>query len=165
MFSKKSGKPHYFGNIISYEGLSAAAYQERILVDGQQRITTILLYMLATTKYLKDNSLVDDKKFVNLDDILNDFMKDKNVKSIYLFESFDKLPNINVVWNPWLLYSVIKLYSDLYDVTTTSNHFSDAVPLIIKKHYILTDDDRKKFLNDKYFISTDIDVFEDLFDE
>lgn len=44
----KSQKPHYLGNIIYYQGEnSGAAFSENILIDGQQRVTTILLLLCA----------------------------------------------------------------------------------------------------------------------
>ena len=39
---------HYIGNIVYYEGANnSASFNEFILIDGQQRITSILLLLLA----------------------------------------------------------------------------------------------------------------------
>lgn len=44
----KNDKSHYLGNIVYYLGQnSGATFQEFILVDGQQRITTVLLLLCA----------------------------------------------------------------------------------------------------------------------
>ncbi|MCH5152841.1 MAG: DUF262 domain-containing protein [Clostridiales bacterium] len=51
----KNKKSHYLGNIVYYLGQnSGATFQEYILVDGQQRITTILL-LLCALRDLTDN--------------------------------------------------------------------------------------------------------------
>ena len=53
----KNNKSHYLGNIVYYLGQnSGATFQEFILVDGQQRITTVLLLLCA----LRD--LTDDEE-------------------------------------------------------------------------------------------------------
>ena len=111
------------------------------------------------------NINLDENQFSNLDDILDEFMNGENVKSAYSFKDFNELPEIGLAWNPWLLYSIIKMYSEQYDVSTTSNHFRDAVPLIVRKNYDINEDDKKAFANDKYYISDDIEEWEDLFDE
>ena len=57
--SAKSKKPHYLGNIICYDGENTgSSFIERILIDGQQRITTILLLICA----IKDTTTDDEKK-------------------------------------------------------------------------------------------------------
>ena len=47
--SMKTGKRHYFGNIVFYakETNAWAGYSELILIDGQQRVTTIMLLLAA----------------------------------------------------------------------------------------------------------------------
>lgn len=102
---------------------------------------------------------------INLDDILDEYMNGENVKSAYAFKNYEKLSEIGLSWNPWLLYSIIKMYSEQYDMSTTSYHFKYAVPSIVRKNYIVTDDDKKEYTNDKYYISDDIDEWEDLFEE
>ncbi|WP_027399503.1 DUF262 domain-containing protein [Anaerovorax odorimutans] len=46
--SHKNKKSHYLGNIVYYVGKNnGASYNEFILVDGQQRVTTVLLLLCA----------------------------------------------------------------------------------------------------------------------
>lgn len=57
IFSCETKKSHYLGNITYYEGeKSGASFSEYILVDGQQRITTILILLCA----IRD--LMDEEK-------------------------------------------------------------------------------------------------------
>ena len=47
---------HYIGNIVYYEGANnSASFNEFILIDGQQRITSILLLLLAIHNKLPNN--------------------------------------------------------------------------------------------------------------
>jgi len=104
-----NGTSHYLGNIIYYPSEnSGAAYTELILVDGQQRLTTILLLLVAIRdmtnneslrkdiddKYLK-NSTENEKYRIKLKSITNDnddFSKIVDGKS-------DKLEESNLVSN------------------------------------------------------------------
>lgn len=54
-------KPHYLGNIVSYPGENdRAGFSEKILVDGQQRLTTLLLLICAIKDVIADNDLKDE---------------------------------------------------------------------------------------------------------
>lgn len=54
-------KRHYLGNIVYYKGENDdSIYNELILVDGQQRITTILLLICAIRDLIDDKDLVED---------------------------------------------------------------------------------------------------------
>lgn len=59
--SYKTKKTHYLGNIVYYEGKNnGASFSEFILVDGQQRITTILLLLCAIRDEMKRQNLPDE---------------------------------------------------------------------------------------------------------
>ena len=45
---------------------------------------------------------------------------------------YSLLPKINIQWNDWLVYSVIKKWSTKYRVTTTSNQFRYSTPVLYK---------------------------------
>ena len=54
--SVAKGKSHYIGNIVYYVGENnRAGFSEYILVDGQQRITSILLLLSAIRNRLPKN--------------------------------------------------------------------------------------------------------------
>ena len=54
--SIKKHSEHYIGNIVYYVGKdSSASFSEYILVDGQQRITSILLLLSAIRNSLEDS--------------------------------------------------------------------------------------------------------------
>jgi uncharacterized protein with ParB-like and HNH nuclease domain len=65
----KNNKSHYFGNIVYYLGQNnGAAFQEYILVDGQQRITTILLLLCALRDLTDDEEIIQS---INSDYLMN----------------------------------------------------------------------------------------------
>lgn len=52
-------KSHYLGNVVYYEGKnSGASYNEYILVDGQQRVTTILILLCAIRDTVENEDVV-----------------------------------------------------------------------------------------------------------
>lgn len=67
----KTGKSHYLGNIVYYMGKnSGASFNELILVDGQQRITTILLLLCAIRDYCKEVDLkINSRYLINDTDV------------------------------------------------------------------------------------------------
>lgn len=67
----KNDKTHYLGNVVYYKGKNdGASYSEYILVDGQQRVTTILLLLCA----LRDSLPIDDDNIRSINNryLLND---------------------------------------------------------------------------------------------
>lgn len=69
-----NGKSHYLGNVVYYVGQnSGASYSEYILVDGQQRVTTILLLLCAIRSLVPD----EIKKNINQRYLKNDTSSDK----------------------------------------------------------------------------------------
>ena len=73
--SFKNNLKHYLGNIIYYEADSSGMHTEYILVDGQQRITTIFLLLIALRDTNSDEEFVKDlqNKF-----LINDTKETKN---------------------------------------------------------------------------------------
>lgn len=66
----KTKKTHYLGNVIYYSGENGgAAYSEFILVDGQQRVTTILLLLCAIRDVAEDEAI---KQSINIRYLKND---------------------------------------------------------------------------------------------
>ena len=64
--SINKGRSHYIGNIVYYVGENdSASFSEYILIDGQQRITSILLLLCALRRKLSDeNAKKLEKKFL-----------------------------------------------------------------------------------------------------
>lgn len=59
--SYKTKKTHYLGNVVYYEGKNnGASFSEFILVDGQQRVTTILLLLCAIRDEMKRQNIPDE---------------------------------------------------------------------------------------------------------
>ena len=69
--SHKNNQSHYLGNIVYYKGKNdGASYSEYILVDGQQRVTTILLLLCALRDSLPEGD--DNIRSINQRYLLND---------------------------------------------------------------------------------------------
>ncbi len=77
MESLTSGKKHYFGNIVYYAMSTdfASGYSELALIDGQQRVTTIMLLLAA------------------LRDLSEDVITKNNIQSTYLTNPQSNEPN------------------------------------------------------------------------
>ncbi len=59
--SYKTKKTHYLGNVVYYVGKNnGASFNEYILVDGQQRVTTVLLLLCAIRDEMKNRNLPDE---------------------------------------------------------------------------------------------------------
>lgn len=94
VISIKKHSEHYIGNIVYYVGKdSSASFSEYILVDGQQRITSILLLLSAIRNSLDDsdyNKQAIDKKYLT-----NEFGREKFRVKLKQTESdeviFDKI--------------------------------------------------------------------------
>lgn len=68
--SYKCQKSHYLGNIVYYVGKNnGASYNEYILVDGQQRVTSILLLLCALRDSISDSNTFES---VNKRYLIND---------------------------------------------------------------------------------------------
>ncbi len=92
--SIKKQKTHYIGNIVYFVGKdSSASFLQYILVDGQQRITSILLLLSAIRNYLPSDDydrMAIDKKYLT-----NEFGTEKFKVKLKQTESdevvFDKI--------------------------------------------------------------------------
>lgn len=70
-------KPHYIGNIVYYVGENnRAGFNEFILVDGQQRITSILLLLCA----LRSRLSADEAKRLEKNYLINEDEKDEKYR-------------------------------------------------------------------------------------
>ena len=74
---------------------------------------------------------LDEALFVNLDDIIRQFLGDAEYKPLTLFYDYWKLPKLKIKWTSWLLYSIINIYSKSYKTAVSSNYIADAVPLVV----------------------------------
>ena len=74
--SIKKEKSHYIGNIVYFVGKdSSASFLQYILVDGQQRITSILLLLSAIRNHLPDDDF--DKMAIDKKYLTNEFGTEK----------------------------------------------------------------------------------------
>ena len=92
--SIKKRKSHYIGNIVYFVGKdSSASFLQYILVDGQQRITSILLLLSAIRNHLPENDF--DKMAIDKKYLTNEFGTEKFKVKLKQTESdeviFDKI--------------------------------------------------------------------------
>ncbi len=92
--SIKKQKSHYIGNIVYFVGKdSSASFLQYILVDGQQRITSILLLLSAIRNHLPENDF--DKMAIDKKYLTNEFGTEKFKVKLKQTESdeviFDKI--------------------------------------------------------------------------
>ena len=61
MESHRSGKVHYFGNVVFYASYTdyTTGYAELTLIDGQQRITTVMLLLAAIRDVFHDDNITE----------------------------------------------------------------------------------------------------------
>ncbi|UPQ86601.1 DUF262 domain-containing protein [Ignavigranum ruoffiae] len=70
---KEGRATHFFGNIVVKPG---DKNNETIVIDGQQRITSVSLLLLAISNYLHDNNITDGR------------YREDNIKSAFLVDDF-----------------------------------------------------------------------------
>ena len=58
---------------------------------------------------------------------------ENDMMPISLFSSTHKLPELDIEWTEWLLYSVIKKWGKEIEVTVTSNQFRSASPVAVRR--------------------------------
>lgn len=76
--SATTKKTHYLGNVVYYVGENnGASYSEFILVDGQQRITTILLILCALRDIFVETGNTSDADSINRRYLKNDTADNK----------------------------------------------------------------------------------------
>lgn len=117
----EKGKPHYLGNIVYYTGKNnGAAFTELILIDGQQRITTIILLLCAIRDLSDDEELkesIDDQYLKN--NVKSASLRVRLKQTSYDFESFcavaEHASNLNKESN------IVKNYCHFIDRLKTSD--------------------------------------------
>lgn len=114
----KNKKTHYLGNVVYYVGKNnGASYNEFILVDGQQRVTTILLLLCALRDTITDGDIFDsvNKRYLVNDTRENRFrvrLKQTSYDSQSFMSIIDKKPidndDNNIVKNYYRFIDLIK---------------------------------------------------------
>ena len=121
IISAQTSKKHYLGNVVYYVGENnGASYNEYILVDGQQRITSILLLLCALRDYFEstgDSSNADsiNRRYLKNDTSDNRFrvrLKQTAYDAQCFMSIIDKTPctdnNNKIIKNYQLFSSLIK---------------------------------------------------------
>lgn len=115
----KKNKTHYLGNIVYYLGKNnGACYNELILIDGQQRITTILLLLCALRDVISDQNILES---VNKRYLIND-TGDNRFRVRLKQTSYDAQSFLSIV-------DKTPLFDDENNVTKNYYHFLDLIKL------------------------------------
>lgn len=112
---------HFFGSIVVKPGNYS---QEIVVIDGQQRLTTLSLLMLAIKNWLDNNKKKDDNIRLSSEYVLNTFLKDQ-----YL-DTTDKLiliPNPRDYKSYKLLFGNEKFYEKLSNMTLNYNYLYSRI--------------------------------------
>ena len=123
LIAVKNNKNHYLGNIIYYEGENnGASFSENILIDGQQRVTTILLLLCAIRDIVSDE---ETKKKINRKYLKNEDVDPDNLYRVRLKQTdydngiFEKL--INGTLDPNEKGKIAENYRRFKDLLSDSN--------------------------------------------
>ena len=60
LFAIEESKPHFVGSIVLKKGPKKDGLSYYTIIDGQQRITTITLFLVAIMKHFRENDMMDD---------------------------------------------------------------------------------------------------------
>ena len=60
LFSITEEKPHFIGSIVLKKGSKKDGLSYYTIIDGQQRLTTITLFLVAIMKHFHENDIMDD---------------------------------------------------------------------------------------------------------
>lgn len=115
--SIKKEKNHYIGNIVYYVGENdRAGFSEYILIDGQQRITSILLLLCAIRSRLSaEEAKRLEKKFLINEDELDERYRVKLKQTDNDLRVFEKIINNSVMSNEERENKLFKNYSYFLD--------------------------------------------------
>lgn len=78
---------------------------------------------------------IDEVDFSRLDAVLEEFMGEEPYKLLSDFYNYRELPDLSCIWNTWLLYSVIKKYSNVFKLALTSNYLNEAKPILVRQGF------------------------------
>ena len=113
--SSENNENYYIGSIITYPG----NHYEHLLVDGQQRITTLMIFLIAFRDF--QNSLdIDEKEKLNVEKYLR-FEQDTGKKK----EEIHKLTVSNSIGQNFF-FNLLENNKELNKVEAGSREMSDA---------------------------------------
>lgn len=143
-----SGKTaeHFFGSITFFQTEAAFGQPNKlVLIDGQQRITTTMLFLIAMrdimddqtmathidSKYLKNNNVSGDSEYkVKLKQVETDWVAYKN---LVLSESLTEQEKNSAVWRNYKYF-----YNKLSEYKDADYHLGDLITKGLNKFSVIT---------------------------
>lgn len=130
VLSKMSGK-----NIVSISEIRDFAKEVGTIID---RYIEFINRNIDTYFFCNHNSVVNieylelsEGIFDNLDNVLEEFLANKEYRPLIEFFDYWKLPSLKIDWNEWLLYSIINKFSLRFNTAVSSNYLQEAVPILL----------------------------------
>lgn len=116
-----NNKSHFFGSIVVKPGNYS---QDIIVIDGQQRLTTLSLLMLAIKNWLDKNEEKAQKVRLTSDYVLNTFLQDQYLSTPdkYILQSNPRDYN-----SYKLLFGNEKFYDKTSNITLNYNYFYSCI--------------------------------------
>lgn len=123
-------KSHYLGNIVYYIGKSSGASStEIVLIDGQQRVTTIVLLLCAIRDVTDDEELKSDIDSEYVKNTRSTSFRVRLKQTSYDFESFNSVvehsPNLNEDSN--IVKNYLRFIEKLKAVSIPLNEIFDTI--------------------------------------
>lgn len=105
---------------------------------------------------------IKDTDVADIESIIMDELKGTSLISD--LKCVSKLKKLNVPWNEWLIYSIIKKWGKELEVGTTSNQFRSSMPIISKKNEMKLSDIDSFVASDSMAQVDNIDDFDKISD-
>ena len=159
----------YSNDDVSFESISEFAKYNYITVQSWLDFYNSCNdeFLIANSKKLikiEKTGITDEIVRMLEDCIVNEIDGTTPISDLKVWE---KLPSINIPWTEWLIYSVINKWSEKLSVSTSSNVFKEAVPLIApagKMNVEAFKDLMPNKSNDEYRVD-DLDNIDDLLED
>nr|WP_254075638.1 DUF262 and DUF1524 domain-containing protein [Paenibacillus tritici] len=78
MMQKENHEGHFVGSIVRIDEVSAAGFPKAMIIDGQQRLTTLTLLLIALRDFIKNNNTTTEINAAEITDtlLINSYKRD-----------------------------------------------------------------------------------------
>jgi len=99
LMQKEEREGHFVGSIVRIDEVSAAGFPKAMIIDGQQRLTTLTLLLIAVRDYISRNGLSPDISAEEITDtmLINPYKRDLDRYKLLLTKLLNVNQNMNHV--------------------------------------------------------------------